>query len=106
VQTQSIICGYPFPLNDTPEPVKAWGSKFEAGTGWTFVTGNKPDAPTAFNNLSTSGVARREDHTVSYSRERDHALMGWRVLQMVGLIENVIAGKVDKPQTAKESANP
>src|SRR4030095_10984245 len=27
------------PLTDTPERLKAWGAKFKAGPGWTFVTG-------------------------------------------------------------------
>ena len=29
------------PLTDTPERLKAWGAKFKAGAGWTFVTGEK-----------------------------------------------------------------
>ena len=29
------------PLTDTPERLKAWGARFKAGAGWTFVTGNK-----------------------------------------------------------------
>jgi cytochrome oxidase Cu insertion factor (SCO1/SenC/PrrC family) len=99
------------PLTDTPERLKAWGSKFKAGTGWTFVTGNKPEIDTLLNALGAS-VARREDHTPSVIVGND--IKGvWtrtyglaRVSQMVGLIENVIAGKVDEPQTAKESANP
>ena len=30
------------PATDTPERLKAWGAKFKAGPGWTFVTGAKP----------------------------------------------------------------
>jgi protein SCO1/2 len=30
------------PATDTPERLKAWGEKFRAGAGWTFVTGQKP----------------------------------------------------------------
>ena len=29
------------PVTDTPERMKAWGEKFHAGPGWTFVTGDK-----------------------------------------------------------------
>src|SRR5690242_17472420 len=28
-------------LTDTPERLKVWGAKFNAGAGWTFVTGEK-----------------------------------------------------------------
>jgi cytochrome oxidase Cu insertion factor (SCO1/SenC/PrrC family) len=31
------------PLTDTPERLKAWGAKFKAGPGWTFVTGDKQE---------------------------------------------------------------
>lgn len=99
------------PLTDTPERLKAWGSKFKAGTGWTFVTGNKPEVNRLLNALGAS-VARREDHTPSILVGNDVKDV-WtrtyglaRVSQVVGLIENVIAGTVDDPQTAKESAKP
>ena len=99
------------PLTDTPERLKAWGSKFKAGTGWTFVTGNKPEMDKLLNALGAS-VSRREDHTPSVIVWND-AKGVWtrtyglaRVSQMVGLIEDVIAGRVDEPQTAKESEKP
>jgi protein SCO1 len=31
------------PQTDTPERLKAWAAKFGAGTGWTLLTGPKPD---------------------------------------------------------------
>src|SRR5829696_8971581 len=86
------------PLTDTPERLKAWGAKFKAGAGWTFVTGNKLDMDKLLNALGAS-VSRREDHTPSVIVGNDPKDV-WtrtyglaRTSQMVGLIDNVIEGK-------------
>jgi len=50
------------PVTDTPERLKAWGAKFKAGPGWTFVTGTKPQVDELLAALAAS-TARREDHT-------------------------------------------
>ena len=50
------------PATDTPERLKAWGAKFHAGEGWTFVTGNKPQIDELLRALGASS-ARREDHS-------------------------------------------
>ena len=50
------------PATDTPERLKAWGAKFKAGPGWTFVTGAKPQVDEVLRALAAS-TARREDHT-------------------------------------------
>jgi protein SCO1/2 len=50
------------PVTDTPERLKAWGGKFKAGPGWTFVTGSKPQVDELLRALAASS-ARREDHT-------------------------------------------
>ena len=50
------------PVTDTPERFKAWGAKFKAGAGWTFVTGDKQEIDKLLNALGAS-VARREDHS-------------------------------------------
>lgn len=52
------------PATDTPERLKAWGAKFHAAAGWTFVTGNKPQVDELLRALGAS-TARREDHTPS-----------------------------------------
>lgn len=98
------------PLTDTPERLKAWGAKFRAGAGWTFVTGDKPDIEKLLNALGAS-VARREDHSPTVIVGND--LKGvWtrtyglaRTSQMVGLILDVMAGKTDDA-TTKETAQP
>ncbi|HEY2964383.1 MAG TPA: SCO family protein [Pyrinomonadaceae bacterium] len=99
------------PLTDTPERLKAWGAKFKAGTGWTFVTGSKEEMDKLLDALGAS-VARREDHTPSVIVGNDSSSVWTRTYglarpsQMVGLIENVIAGKLDEPPTVKEPAKP
>ena len=50
------------PATDTPERLKAWGEKFHAADGWTFVTGNKPQVDELLRALGASS-ARREDHS-------------------------------------------
>jgi len=50
------------PATDTPERLKAWGAKFHAGDGWTFVTGAKPQVDELLSALGASS-ARREDHS-------------------------------------------
>ena len=50
------------PVTDTPERLKTWGAKFNAGPGWTFVTGDKQEIDKLLNVLVGS-VARREDHS-------------------------------------------
>lgn len=98
------------PLTDTPERLKAWGAKFKAGAGWTFVTGNKEEMDKLLYALGAS-VSRREDHTpaVIIGNEvkgvwtRTYGLA--RTSQMVGLIENVIEGRLEQP-TTKEATKP
>lgn len=98
------------PLTDTPERLKAWGDKFKAGPGWTFVTGNKQEIGQLLNALGAS-VARREDHSPTVLVGND--LKGvWartyglaRTSQMIGLILNVMDGKTDQAQT-KEVGQP
>jgi protein SCO1 len=50
------------PATDTPERLKAWGAKFHAGKGWTFVTGAKPQVDELLRALGASS-ASREDHS-------------------------------------------
>ena len=50
------------PLTDTPERLKAWGAKFRAGAGWTFVTGEKTQVDELLRAVSASS-ANPQDHT-------------------------------------------
>lgn len=50
------------PVTDTPQRLKAWGDKFKAAPGWTFVTGDKQEIDKLLNALGAS-VGRKEDHS-------------------------------------------
>jgi len=50
------------PVTDVPERLKAFGAKFKAGSGWTFVTGSKPDIDALLKALGAA-VADKNDHT-------------------------------------------
>lgn len=86
------------PATDTPERLKAWGAKFHAGAGWTFVTGNKPQVDELLRALGASS-ARREDHSptvligndASGTWTRTYGLA--KASQLVQIINDAIAGK-------------
>jgi len=95
------------PATDTPERLKAWGAKFHAGEGWTFVTGNKPQVDELLYALGASS-ARREDHSPtvligndahgSWTRTYGLANTG----QLVRIINDIMVGKTT---TTTEESN-
>jgi protein SCO1 len=89
------------PATDTPERLKAWGAKFHAGDGWTFVTGHKSKIDELLNALGAS-TARREDHSPTILIGND-AHGTWtrtyglaKTSQIVSLIESVNNGTLAK----------
>ena len=50
------------PTTDVPERLKAFSAKFNAGPGWTFVTGNKQEIDLLLKSLGAS-VADKNDHS-------------------------------------------
>lgn len=50
------------PVNDTPQRLKAWGEKFGAKPGWTFLTGKKQDVDKLLKALKVF-TPSKEDHT-------------------------------------------
>ncbi len=98
------------PLTDTPERLKAWGAKFNAGPGWTFVTGDKQEMDKLLNALGAA-VSKREDHTPAMIIGNDAKGVWTRTYglaktgQIVGLILDVMAGKVEET-SANEEAKP
>jgi cytochrome oxidase Cu insertion factor (SCO1/SenC/PrrC family) len=96
------------PLTDTPERLKAWGAKFKAGDGWTFVTGEKQEMDKLLNALGAA-VSKREDHTPAVIIGNDSKGVWTRTYglaktsQIVGLILDVMAGKVGESSTAAEA---
>jgi cytochrome oxidase Cu insertion factor (SCO1/SenC/PrrC family) len=87
------------PATDTPERLKAWGAKFHAGEGWTFVTGDKPQVDELLRALGASS-ARREDHSptvligndTSGTWTRTYGLA--QVSQLVQIINTTTAAEV------------
>jgi protein SCO1 len=95
------------PVTDTPERLKAWGAKFKAGPGWTFVTGEKQEMDKLLNALGAA-VSRREDHTPAMIIAND-AKGVWtrtyglaKISQIRGVIDDVMAGKVSESSTSVE----
>jgi cytochrome oxidase Cu insertion factor (SCO1/SenC/PrrC family) len=96
------------PLTDTPERLKAWGAKFKAGPGWTFVTGEKEEMDKLLNALGAA-VSKREDHTPAMIIGNDAKGVWTRTYglaktgQIVGLILDVMTGNVEKTSAAEEA---
>lgn len=95
------------PATDTPERLKAWGEKFHAGDGWTFVTGNKPQLDELLQALGAAS-ARREDHSPTVLIGND-ATGAWtrtyglaKSSQLVQIINDVLANK--SPNTTAEGS--
>ena len=95
------------PVTDTPERLKAWGAKFKAGPGWTFVTGEKQEIDKLLNALGTA-VSKREDHTPALIIGNDSRGLWTRtyglakINQILGVINDVMEGKVeDTSQTRR-----
>ena len=95
------------PLTDTPERLKAWGAKFKAGPGWTFVTGEKQEMDKLLNALGAA-VSKREDHTPSMIIGNDSKGVWTRtyglakINQIMGVIQNVMDGKVEETSKSAE----
>lgn len=96
------------PVTDTPERLKAWGAKFKAGPGWTFVTGEKQDMDKLLNALGAA-VSKREDHTPAMIIGNDSKGVWTRtyglakITQILGVIDDVMAGRVNESATSQET---
>lgn len=88
------------PATDTPERLKAWGAKFHAGPGWTFLTGAKPEVDRLLQALAASS-ARPEDHTPTVLIGNDATNQWTRAYglakpsRLIQLIDAAVAGKLD-----------
>jgi cytochrome oxidase Cu insertion factor (SCO1/SenC/PrrC family) len=96
------------PVTDTPERLKAWGAKFKAGAGWTFVTGDKQTVDALLRALAASS-ASREDHSPTVLIGND-ALGQWtrtyglaKPSQIVQLINDAATGKLEPAAAATSS---
>ena len=95
------------PVTDTPERLKAWGAKFKAGPGWTFVTGEKQEMDKLLNALGAA-VSKREDHTPALIIGNDSKGVWTRtyglakIPQIMGVLQNVMDGKIDESPATEE----
>jgi cytochrome oxidase Cu insertion factor (SCO1/SenC/PrrC family) len=91
------------PANDTPERLRAWGAKFRAAPGWTFVTGAKPEIDELLRALAAS-TARPEDHSPTILILNDQKGIFTRTYglarpsQILKIIDDVLGG-VDTADT-------
>jgi len=51
------------PLTDTPDKLKNFAQRFQAGPGWSFITGKKENVEFALHKLGMS-VASRDEHSM------------------------------------------
>jgi cytochrome oxidase Cu insertion factor (SCO1/SenC/PrrC family) len=95
------------PVTDTPERLKAWGAKFKAGPGWTFVTGEKQEMDKLLTALGAA-VSKREDHTPAMIIGNDSKGVWTRtyglakINQIMSVINDVIAGKAEETSRNEE----
>ncbi|HEX3249227.1 MAG TPA: hypothetical protein VHS05_07350, partial [Pyrinomonadaceae bacterium] len=88
--------------------LKAWGAKFKAGPGWSFITGEKQEMDKLLTALGAA-VAKREDHTPAVIIGNDAKGVWTRAYglatpsRIVGLITQVMAGAVDESSTSVEA---
>ena len=61
-QNVSLISISVDPVTDVPERLKAFASKFNAGPGWTFITGGKPEIDQLLKALGAA-AGGKTDHT-------------------------------------------
>jgi protein SCO1/2 len=98
------------PATDTPERMKAWGAKFKAGAGWTFVTGQKPQVAELLRALGAASASPAE-HTPALLIGNDLTGQWTRVYGLsrpailVKLIDDAAAGRLNQSadSTGKES---
>jgi protein SCO1/2 len=89
------------PATDTPERMKAWGAKFHAAEGWTFVTGQKPQVDELLRALGASSASPSE-HTPALLIGNDLKGQWTRVYGLsrpdvlVKLIDDATAGRLNQ----------
>ncbi len=95
------------PAVDTPERLKAWGAKFHAGPGWTFVTGAKPQVDELLRALAAS-TARPQDHSPTVLIGNDARGQWTRTYglakpsQLVKLINDAAEGRLEAGTTTEK----
>ena len=95
------------PATDTPERLKAWGEKFHAASGWTLVTGPKPQVDELLRALGAS-TASPSEHTPTVLIGNDAAGQWTRAYGLAGpsklvqLIDEAAAGQLDTAASSND----
>jgi cytochrome oxidase Cu insertion factor (SCO1/SenC/PrrC family) len=94
------------PATDTPARLKAWGAKFHAAAGWTFVTGSKPEVDELLRALGAA-TGSPADHTPTVLVGNEAAGQWTRAYGLarpavlIGLIDAAAAGRLDAADDSK-----
>jgi protein SCO1 len=90
------------PATDVPGRLKTFSAKFNAGPGWTFVTGNKQEIDLLLKALG-AGVADKNDHTPMVLVGNDKAAYWTRAygLAPYGTLVKLITDASTKAATAQ-----
>lgn len=90
------------PVTDTPERLKAWGTKFRAGKGWTFLTGSKPDIDGLLRVLGSS-IADKTEHSptvIVINDDKGSVIRTYGLAkpsQLIKIIDDAVAGTDNVP---------
>lgn len=71
------------PVNDRPENLKEYAARFEAGPGWTFVTGKKPEIDRLVKALGAYG-SNKSDHSPAVLVGNDNSNRWTRIYALSG----------------------
>jgi protein SCO1/2 len=93
------------PTTDVPERLKAYSAKFNAGPGWTFVTGDKQEVDLLLKSLGAS-VGNKNDHSPMVLVGNDGAGYWTRTygLAPVGTLVKVITDATTKAANTADAA--
>ena len=89
------------PATDVPQRLKAFAKKFDAGPGWHFVTGKKPQIDALLVALG-AGVANPAEHSGTVLVIREGA--SWQRLEGLASAAQIVQA-VEKAAPAKEAAS-
>jgi protein SCO1/2 len=93
------------PTTDVPERLKGFAAKFNAGPGWSFVTGSKPEIDQLLRSLG-AGVVDKVDHTPMVLVGNDEAGYWTRTygLASAGTLAKVVAEAASASDVAAADA--
>lgn len=89
------------PANDTPARLKSYAAEFDAGPGWTFVTGSKPEVDRLLAGFGV-GAHGPEDHS-SLTLIGNDATASWTWTDSLAAPETIAAALLHASRPATET---